>query len=129
MNYLDVGNKIDAVLWAAVMTDNACDDEMKAIIQRILEKNAPLFARLAGTGPVCNICHRALDSPYDDLGAKDCAGTCQRCMAEAGDPTCQAAMDAAGLPYDPYSLPEGFSACWRRETACMSKAVSTKLVN
>jgi hypothetical protein len=77
------------------------DDEQMAIMRRVLEKNAPLFARLAGTGPVCNVCHRMLDSPYADRGTRDCGGTCLRCMAEVGDPDCQAAMNALGLPYDP----------------------------
>lgn len=80
------------------MSDDAVTDEMKAIIQRILEKSAPLFARLAGTGPVCNICHKPLDAPSDP-GSQDCSGTCRRCMAEAGDLDCQAAMDALALPY------------------------------
>jgi hypothetical protein len=41
--------------------------------------------------PECNICGRTLDDPSDPT-TEDCGGDCLRCMAEAGDPDCIAAM-------------------------------------
>jgi hypothetical protein len=39
----------------------------------------------------CTICKRELDNPADP-STVDCGGDCRRCMAEAGDPDCIAAM-------------------------------------
>jgi hypothetical protein len=49
----------------------------------------------------CNICHRPLDQPADP-GTRDCGGDCLRCMAEAGDPDCQASMRRLGIPFEPW---------------------------
>lgn len=40
----------------------------------------------------CSICKRELDVEGDPSTA-DCGGDCLRCMAEAGDPDCIAAME------------------------------------
>lgn len=41
----------------------------------------------------CNICGRRLNNPADPF-SEDCGGDCLLCMAEAGDPECQKAVDA-----------------------------------
>lgn len=39
----------------------------------------------------CFICNRVLDNPEDPF-SEDCGGDCLQCMADAGDPECEAAV-------------------------------------
>lgn len=43
------------------------------------------------TTQTCGICGRRLGAPLDPT-TEDCGGHCLRCMADAGDPECVAAM-------------------------------------
>lgn len=52
-----------------------------------METNEPTHARSAA----CRMCHRLLNQP-DDPTSADCGGDCLRCLAQAGDPDCAAAM-------------------------------------
>jgi hypothetical protein len=52
----------------------------------------------------CRICYCLLNQPGQP-DTRDCGGDCLKCMAEAGDPECIAAMRALAQPAAPQGCP------------------------
>lgn len=74
-----------------------CGSQVCQVDSRCVERHAPNDASADMYGcptprhPQCGTCGCLLDNPGDS-GSLDCGGDCRRCMADAGDPDCLAAM-------------------------------------
>lgn len=79
-------------------THSASAMTLPLIINRCEQEKIPYVLKaMPGAGyriermKLCSICKRELDV-WDKLDTRDCGGDCLKCMAEAGDPDCIAAM-------------------------------------
>jgi len=72
-----------------LVVDHAVVDHAAGLSDSLLRALSEARTRVR---PGCAICGRLLGDPRDPVRSLNCGGDCLRCVAEAGDPECLAAM-------------------------------------